>query len=468
MADLQIPEKLLPLLRPKRLKIIYGGRGSAKSWTIAQILTVIGSTKPLRVLCTREFQGSIQDSVHRLLADTIARNGLEWFYEVLQKEIIGKNDTGFLFEGLKNNVTKIKSFEGIDIVWAEEAENIVDFSWDTLIPTIRKAGSEIWVSFNPYDEADDTWQRFIVPYEEILERDGYYEDDDVMIIQMNWRDNPWFYETELPKEMEAMKRNDYQKYLHIWEGKLNTDYGDSIIQPEWVDAAVDAHLKFPDMKRGTRACGFDPADQGSDNKAVALLHGVTATNIVDWADGDLEDAIARAYDYAFEHRASEFVWDSIGIGAGVKMGLKKHTGQDPMRLHPFGGGDMPDDPDKTYRDGRIIKEVFRNKRAQYWWYLRDRFEATYRAVKHNEYRDPQEMISLSSEIKNLSMLKSELCRVQRKRGSNSLIQLESKPEMAKRGAKSPNMADALVMAFAYPPEKVKNRAKIKYPNRGII
>lgn len=467
MADIQLPEKLEPLFKPKRFKVIYGGRGSGKSRGVAEALILKAQLEKHRILCTREFQGSIRESVHRLLTDTITRQGAEPYFETLQNGITGQNGSEFIFEGLKNNVTKIKSFEGVTICWCEEAENITEFSWDTLIPTIRTDNSEIWLTFNPYDEADETWQRFIVPYQEALDRDGYYEDDEHVIIKLNWRDNPWFPD-ELRKEMERTKAENHGKYLHIWEGETNSDYEDSIIQPEWVDAAIDAHEKFPDLIRGTRAAGFDPADTGNDNKAVALLHGVTALNVTDWSEGDLEDGIEKAYQLAFDHRASQFVYDSVGVGAGVKMGLKKHVGQDPIEIHGFGGGDSPDNPDKVYRDDRLNQDVFRNKRAQYWWLLRDRFEATYRAVVHNEYRDPSEMISLSSDIKNLPMLKSELCRVKRKHGVNQLIQLESKEEMRRQGRKSPNMADALVMAFAYPPIKTKKRKKLNYPNRGII
>ncbi len=477
MAKIQIPEKAGLLLekrdgkirlKKKRFIVLYGGRGSAKSRTIAEVLTIETQVEPLRVLCTREFQGSIKESVHRLLSDTITRQQANNVFDVLNNGITNNiNGSEYFFEGLKNNVTKIKSMEGVDICWCEEAENITEFSWDVLIPTIRKKGSQIIVTFNPYDETDETWQRFIVPFKERLDRDGFYEDEDYLIIKMNYRDNPWFPE-ELEREMQRCKIENHGKYLHIWEGETNSDYEDSIIQPEWFDAAIDAHIKYPDLIRGTRAAGFDPADTGKDNKAIALLQGVTATNITDWSDGDLEDGIERAYNLAFEHRASQFVYDSVGVGAGVKMKLKKLIGQDQMAVHGFGGGDMPDNPDKNYQDDRLNKDVFRNKRAQYWWLLRDRFFNTYRAIKFNEYREPDEMISISSEIKNLPLIKSELCRVQRKHGVNQLIQLESKDEMRRQGKQSPNMGDALMMAFSYPAENKKQSKKIKYPNRGIV
>ena len=158
----EFPEILKPVFEPSRYKVLYGGGGGLKSWGNGRALLLIGAQRKCLILCTREFQGFIADSVHRLLSEQIYYLGLEDFYEVQQKRITGKNGTEFIFEGLKNNVTKIKSLEGVDYCWCEEAESISDHSWDILIPTIRKPGSEIWISFNPADELDPTYQRFVV------------------------------------------------------------------------------------------------------------------------------------------------------------------------------------------------------------------------------------------------------------------------------------------------------------------
>ena len=149
--------KLKYLFEPHRYKVAYGGRGSGKSWSYARALLMMGTEKPLRVLCTREVQKSIKQSVHTLLKDQIQALGLGEFYEIVENAIRGKNGTEFNFAGLATNtVESIKSFEGVDIVWCEEAQNISKRSWDILIPTIRKPDSEIWVTFNPYMDTDDT------------------------------------------------------------------------------------------------------------------------------------------------------------------------------------------------------------------------------------------------------------------------------------------------------------------------
>jgi len=382
--------------------------------------------------------------------------GLDDFYEITQTSIIGKNGTTFLFEGLKNNITKIKSLEGVDICWCEEAENITAFSWEILIPTIRKANSEIWVSFNPFDELDSTYDRFITPYIEQLTKTNRHEDDRHYIRKVSYRDNPYFPQ-ELHDEMEQCKKENYNKYLHIWEGEPSVDFEDSLIMPEWFDAAVDAHKKLKWKIRGVKAIGFDPADSGTDAKAVAVRHGPVVTDVKQWKDGNLEDGVEKAFNIGLTSKVTDITYDSIGVGAGVKAIFAKYIGNSKVSVQPFNGANSPDNPDTKYQDDRMNGDVFRNMRAQYYWYLRDRFEATYRAVEHGEFLDPEDMISISSDIKDIKLLKGELTRIQRKRGrsENMSIQIESKMDMKERGMRSPNMADSLVYCFA---TKVRNKA----------
>ena len=202
------PAKLRPLFAPKRYKVLHGGRGGAKSWGVARALLIQGAAKPLRILCAREVQRSIRDSVHRLLSDQIVALGLESFYEILDNEIRGKNGTLFLFTGLASHtVDSIKSFEGVDIVWVEEAHGVSKKSWATLVPTIRKIGSEIWLTLNPDMETDETWSRFCVA-----------PGDDTVVIEVNWRDNPWF-PAVLNDERLKDQARDPVEYEHVWEGR---------------------------------------------------------------------------------------------------------------------------------------------------------------------------------------------------------------------------------------------------------
>ena len=202
----QFPDKLDFLFQPHRYKVAYGGRGSGKSWGFARALLLQASNKPLRILCAREIQRSIRQSVHQLLTDQIQALGLGPFYEVLESEIRGINGSLFSFTGLANNtVESIKSFEGVQIVWCEEAQTISRKSWDILIPTIRKPDSEIWVSFNPNIDTDNTYQRYVVEPPE-----------NAKVVKVNWQDNPWFPQVLEDERQHSLKTN--PDYANIWEG----------------------------------------------------------------------------------------------------------------------------------------------------------------------------------------------------------------------------------------------------------
>jgi len=253
--------------------------------------------------------------------------------------------------------------------------------------------------------------------------------------------------------MELCKRENYKKYLHIWEGQCNADYEDSVILPEWVQASIDSHKKLGFKASGVKSLGFDPADAGKDAKAVMMRHGCVVTLGEQWTDGDLPEAIDKAFAIAYENRCTDFVYDSIGIGAGVKVKVAHSAGNTKLDVQGFCASEVPDNPKEKYEEDVSHEDLFLNKRAQGWWLLRDRFEKTYRAVEKGEFINPDELISLSSDIKDLKVLRSELVRVQRKRANNTKIQIESKQDMKKRGVSSPNMADALVYCFSNKPPK---------------
>lgn len=230
--DLTIPYKLAPLYQPKRYKVMHGGRGGGKSHTVAQVLLEKGAREPLRILCAREIQKSMRDSVHRLLKDYIVKLGLESFYEVLDTEIRGANGTLILFSGLQSHtVDSIKSFEGVDIVWVEEAHGVSKKSWDVLTPTIRKDGSEIWLTLNPDMDTDETYVRFIAT-----------QSDDTWVVEINWRDNPWFPEVLNQERLKAKRTMSKEDYEHIWEGKARTVAEGAIYRHEIVTAIEDGRI----------------------------------------------------------------------------------------------------------------------------------------------------------------------------------------------------------------------------------
>lgn len=204
---INFPEKLAPLFEPYRYKFAHGGRGSGKSWGFADALLIQGAQKPLRTLCAREVQKSIKDSVHQLLCDQIEALNIGAYYDVFDVEIRAKNGGHIAFAGLSNQTAdSLKSFEGLDRVWVEEAQSVVKRSWDILLPTVRKDDSEVWGTLNPDMETDETYQRFIAkPL------------PNSFIVQMNWKDNPWFPEVLNQERLNTLAR-DPDSYANIWDG----------------------------------------------------------------------------------------------------------------------------------------------------------------------------------------------------------------------------------------------------------
>lgn len=450
---MQINDKLLPLLtKKKRFKIVIGGRGSGKSQGIGDILLVKGQNQPLKVGCFREFQNSIGDSVHSLLKEEAER--MQFPYSGTNNEITNELGTEFKFKGLARNPDSVKSMHGFDVFWVEEAQSISEDSLKLLTPTMRSEEGEIWLTGNPMSSADPFSQRFIVPFHDELLKNGYYEDDLHLIIVLNWRDNPWF-----PETLEQERKWDYTNlpralYNHIWEGHFNDSVENSIILTEWFEAAIDAHKKLGFKPRGKRIVSHDPSDLGADAKGLCYRHGSVILDIQEMTNGDVNEGCDWATDYAIQKHADLFIWDGDGLGVSLKRQVKESFDGKRTAAAMFKGSEGVDFPDQEYMAGnsgadvrRTNKDTFKNKRAQYYWALRDRFFNTYRAVEKGDYIDPDEMISLSSDIQNLEQLRSEVCRIPKKPNGNGLIQILTKPELLKLKIPSPNMADALMMSM---------------------
>lgn len=210
-VDTNINLKVANIYKPlwknaKRRNYIYGGRGSGKSHDVAEYCLFRAYQSKIKVLCTRELQNSIADSVYSLLKNKIVDMHLDFFFTVYKDRIVGNNGSEFIFKGIHNNVSEIKSMENISIAWLEESQSLSRESIDVIVPTIRAPGSILIFTFNPYKDNDPIY----------MEMKNATEDD--LVIKANYSDNPWFPE-ELRLEMERDKKNDYQKYLWVWEGE---------------------------------------------------------------------------------------------------------------------------------------------------------------------------------------------------------------------------------------------------------
>jgi hypothetical protein len=292
-GEAHLPAGILPfpldcLRHASRYKVIYGGRGSAKSWSVARALLLRGAQQPLRILCAREFHNSLADSVHRLLAGQVEELRLQGVYTVRKAAITGSNGTQFVFAGLRHNISKIKSFEGADIVWVEEAQTVSRRSFEVLIPTIRKPGSEIWATFNPDLEEDDVWQRFVVG-----------PPPGAIVRAVSWRDNPWFPD-ELRAEKDHLKARDLEAYQNVWEGRCRTHVAGALWEKEIFGANREPAAVSEAQREALRATlrrvviAVDPSGCAGEQDRRSDEIGLVAAGVGNDGIGRiLEDATGR-------------------------------------------------------------------------------------------------------------------------------------------------------------------------------
>ena len=291
--EIQIAPVFKSLFTPARYKVSHGGRGGSRSWSFARAALIKGAERPLRIVCAREVQRSIKDSVHSLLADQIKLMGLEWFYTVQNDQIRGKNGTRFVFTGLRTQeILNIKSLEGADVCWVEEAQSVSEKSWQILIPTIRKPGSEIWITFNPGMITDPTWMRFVEN-----------PPPDTVIIHASYRDNPWF-PAELEAERLHCQKFDPDNYENIWEGKPRETVSGAIYHREIVDAINEKRIR--PVPRDPLLPTHTVWDLGwNDQSSIIFVQRVgSEIRIIDY----LEDSHRTLDDYVGEIESRKWKW----------------------------------------------------------------------------------------------------------------------------------------------------------------
>lgn len=453
MPKLKFNKKLERIFTAKQqIIVIYGGRGSGKSLGVGDFLTFKMDTETADVLCLREFQGSVSDSVHRVLEGSIKERLKLTGWEIQKDAVISPEGARSRYIGANRNPDSMQSAQGYKYSWFEEAHRASQDSIDKLLPTVlRNPGAKCIFTANPQSSADPFSQRFIVPYLDELERHGIYEDELHLIIKVNWRDNPWW-----NQEQENLRQWDYDnlertKYDWIWEGQFNDGVSNALVKPEWFDAAINSHDVLNIKPSGARVTSFDPADEGEDAKAYASRYGILFDEIGELDAKDANEACDMACDIAIINRTDLFVWDGDGMGAVLRRQVDKSFKGKKIDSRMYKGSMAVDNPTAMFNADKTNRDMFYNKRAQYYTLLAERFRKTYLAVVKEEYIDPDELISLSIDIPMLNQLRAEVCGIPRIPNGTGKIQLMKKSEMkAKLNRASPNMADCLAMAMEAP------------------
>lgn len=440
---------------PVRVRVLYGGRSSSKSWDAAGFVVFLAQRCKIKVLCARQFQNKIEESVYTLIVQTIERFGLREQFRILENKIIHKvTGSEFIFYGLWRHITEIKSLEGVDICWLEEAHALTPAQWEILEPTIRKEGSQIWLIFNPRYSTDFVWRRFVInpPF-------------GALVRSINYHENPFISDTML-RVIAAAKAEDEEDYNHVYCGVPRDNDDKSIIKRAQVMSSIDAHIRLGLEPVGARTVGFDVGD-GGDPNALVYAYG----SLISWADEwkGKDDELAtvstvRARRACLERDAS-LIYDSVGMGAFVgsainalnksdfRSGVVSHTG--------FNAGGKVERPDQIYQRShprKTNKEMFANVKAQRWWTLSDRFRQTHLAIKeleagtwNPENADMAKMVFLDSKMPYLNKLVDELCSPRESFADDGRVMVESKSDMAKANrdggpVASTNIADAAIMA----------------------
>ena len=426
-------------LTPARNRVLYGGRSSSKSWDAAGFAIFLSNSCKIRVLCTRQFQSKIEESVYTLLKIQINRFNLGHRFRILENKIINRyTGSEFIFYGLWRSIDEIKSLEGIDIHWAEEAHLLTEEQWEILNPTIRKQGSQHWIIFNPRLVTDFVYRRFVVN-----------PPSNTIVRKINYNDNPFLSNT-MYAEIEAAKAEDYENYLHVYEGNPKSDDEESVIKRSHVMAAIDGHNALSIQISGIRRIGFDVADAGEDYCAMVESYG--SLNV--WADqwkakeDELLKSCTKVWTKARELNAL-IVYDAIGVGAtsGAKFNELNTSHTIRIEHQKFFAGGAVAKPDSQYqRSGIKNRDYFSNIKAQAWWLVADRFRNTYNAVRNGQSFNDDDMIFIDGNMPHLNQLIDELTSPKQDYDNAGRVKVEGKKDLSKRDIASPNLADAFIMA----------------------
>ena len=403
----KIAEAFAPLLQEKkRIKFYYGGRAGGKSYAFADSLLLKGRQDKLLIACLREVQDSIKDSVYKLLCDRIALyelNDYKIFENKIENTITGSK---FIFKGLRDqDVQHIKSLEGVDIAWIEEAQTISKKSWEILEPTIRKDGSEIWISMNRENENDPLWMAVAA-----------HPDERTLVRRVNYYDNP-FCPEEIKIQAEKCRIKSPDDYDHIWLGDPIKQNNTKLISSHLVRKAFQ-----PTMLSSTSPLiiGLDVARFGDDNTVFCFRKGRWCFRFHSCQKLDNVEVANLATNFIKEYQPHRIFMDIGGQGAGVYDILKDRGFIEIIRGVYFG--------EKAINDERYF-----NRRAEMWNSVCEWLSST-----------PQVQLPEDEELFN------DLTCVNKKYDRKGRLQLEEKSEIKKRIGRSPDKADALALTFAEP------------------
>lgn len=408
-VKIQVPSEYKELYNPTwRVLAFYGGRYSLKSYNVGLSLLLRGRASKKRWLCTREIQNTIKDSVHKLLSDQIEQYGFT-DYTVTNDSIINSiTGTEFIFRGLKHNVTQIKSLEGIDAAWVEEAHSISNESLDILTPTIRKPGSQIIFTFNRFTELDPVYVKYVLnpPARTYAAKLNYDIAEKYGLMT-----------PEIKLEIEADKKNDPDLYAHKWLGEPLAQAEKAVLNRNSVVQAMSRKVS----DEGAVEVGVDVARFGDDRTTFRKRKGFKSIDKREFTKLRTTEVCDRLEQFVNHDKTVLIKVDDTGVGGGVTDEMVRRG----YNVLPINFGSKATDPDK-----------YPNLISEAWFYMAEIIDK----------------IELEMDSDLLMELTSRLWKMDSKgrRG------IESKDDYKKRGYRSPDLADALILCYYTPQVAVPN------------
>lgn len=428
-----------------RYKVLYGGRGSGKTYGVAQALILIASERTTRVVCLRESQKSMKESSMQVLKQTIDDMGLRDRYTFKQDRIESKsNGSVFMFQGMSTSTEEsIRGLENVDYAWFEEAHRMSHSSWELLYPTIRKPGSEIWFTFNPKNRYDAVYDTFI-----------NHEYPGAWVLKVNWDDNPWF-----PQTMEDDRQRTLSltpdRYDHIWEG-MPDDEGDQrkVLPYSLVRECVEAYSRFEPPRHGLIHAGLDVADTGADKNALAARVGPVLIYLDQWRAETLGITSRRTHQYCNSNGIARLYYDVGGVGAGVRSHLNDLSDNRLYSAYPINFGNAPTGEDILFTRRQTNKDYFEGRGAQMAWSLHLRAQRTRRLLDGDDRASNVNIdrcLFIPPDTPHLKSYLAQLSQPEWDQSARGRLTVEKQPKITQTSAEapSPDMYDATALAFAF-------------------
>lgn len=469
-------EKLEPvILKHKKYKCMYGGRGGTKSRMAQDVTAGEVNSQGSKVFVLRERMKALKESIYAGIEKSIKDLNFAGFRSVPSHwEIRHKTGGKFTFGGMQN-IIDMKGASNYKIFLMEESAKTKQNTIDTLGPTLRDTpGAELWYLWNPESSQDPMSKEFITPYQASIDKFGFYEDEHHLIIKVSYKDNPWFkwdesLTQELEKDKNKVKRGimSQSRFAWIWDGKNNDDVDTSVIKEDWFAACIDAHVKLGIDVRGVKVSACDPSDTGNDPCGYVARQGIVFLDVdeIEAENGNrkMDESCKRAIMFG----AESFGYDADGLGATLRDNVDKCFSGKVTQIFAYKGSSGIHFPKAVFKsetasltnrnENLLNEDVLHNKKAQNIIGFSERVFRTYEAVVHGKYHDPETLVSFCSKSikpEMMEKLKAESCKTPTKPGDT--VKFYTKEELRKGiqmpdGSRikipSPNLFDAAVLSF---------------------